>query len=168
MKSLKKTILMILAAILFSLSAPAEMLRSPFVITTEAAAPNAVSISAKKKTLYVGKSFTLKIKGTSKAVKWSSSNKFVATVSAKGKVSAKKTGTAVITAKVGGKKLTCKVTVKTTPATTTYILNTNTHKFHRTSCMYCSQISPENYKKFKGTRKEVIAMGYTPCKKCNP
>ena len=156
MKKLKKTILMILAAILFSVSAPAEMLQNSFVITTEAAAPNAVTISAKKKTLYVGKSFTLKIKGTSKTVKWSSNNKSVATVSAKGKVTAKKVGTATITAKVGGKKLNCKVTVKNAPATTTYILNTNTHKFHRTSCMYCSQISPENYQRFRGTRKEVI------------
>ena len=164
---------MILAALLFTLSAPAEMLRSPFVVTaeaaevTEAAVTNKVTISAKKKTLYVGKSFKLKIKGTSKTVKWSSSNKSVATVTSKGKVTAKKAGTATITAKVGGKKYTCKVTVKKA-ATETYILNTSTHKFHHTWCSSCDQISPENYLKFKGTRKEVIAMGYEPCKRCNP
>lgn len=44
-------------------------------------------------------------------VKWKSSNAKVATVSKKGKVTAKGTGKAVITAKAGGKKLTCKVTV---------------------------------------------------------
>ena len=41
-----------------------------------------------------------------------SSNKKVATVTSKGKVTAKKKGTATITATVSGKKYTCKVTVK--------------------------------------------------------
>ena len=45
-------------------------------------------------------------------VKWSSSNKKVATVNSKGKVVAKKKGTAKISAKVGGKTYRCKVTVK--------------------------------------------------------
>lgn len=44
-------------------------------------------------------------------VTWKSSNTKVATVSKKGKVTAKGIGNAVITAKAGGKKLTCKVTV---------------------------------------------------------
>jgi hypothetical protein len=44
-------------------------------------------------------------------VKWTSSKKSVATVSSKGVVKAKKKGTATITAKVSGKKYTCKVTV---------------------------------------------------------
>lgn len=48
-------------------------------------------------------------KGT---VKWTSSNKKVATVSSKGVVTAKKKGTATVTAKVGNKKVTFKVTVK--------------------------------------------------------
>ena len=72
----------------------------------------AVRISAKKKTLTIGRSFTLKVKGTKKKVKWSSSNKSVATVSSKGKVKAKKVGKATITAKVAKKSLKCKITVK--------------------------------------------------------
>ncbi|MBQ2800624.1 MAG: Ig-like domain-containing protein [Lachnospiraceae bacterium] len=49
-----------------------------------------------------------------KNITWSSSNKKVATVSKKGKVTAKKAGTATITALTkDGKKATCKVTVKT-------------------------------------------------------
>ena len=71
-----------------------------------------IKISKKKKTLRVGDKYTLKITGTSKKVKWTSSNKKVATVNSKGKVKAKKKGTATITAKVGGKKYKCKITVK--------------------------------------------------------
>ena len=45
-------------------------------------------------------------------VKWSSSKKKVATVSAKGVVMAKSKGKSIITAKAASKKLKCKVTVK--------------------------------------------------------
>ena len=168
MKNLKKILLLILAAIMFTLAAPAGAVQSPFAAVTEAAAPNKVSISARKKTLTVGKSFTLKIRGSREKVKWSTSNKKVAAVSSKGRVTAKKVGTATITARVGGKKYTCRVTVKKASAAATYILNTNTLKFHRPSCYSCDQIAPENRKVFKGTREEVIAMGYDPCKRCNP
>lgn len=82
-------------------------------IRTEAAVQtDNVTISQKKVTLIKGKSTTLKIKGTKQKVKWTSSKKSVATVSSKGKVTAKKKGTAVITAKVGNQKYTCKVTVQ--------------------------------------------------------
>jgi len=46
-----------------------------------------------------------------KKPKWSSSKKSVATVSKKGKVVAKKAGSATITAKIGKKKYKCKVKV---------------------------------------------------------
>ncbi len=62
-------------------------------------------------TLQKGKSYTLKLKGTKKKVKWTSSKKTIATVTKKGKVTAKKPGTAVITAKIGKKKYKCKVKV---------------------------------------------------------
>ena len=76
----------------------------------------AASISKKKVTVYVGNTTTLSVKGTKKTVKWKSSNKKVATVSSKGKVTGKKTGTAKITATIGKKKYTCTVTVKKKPA----------------------------------------------------
>ena len=52
----------------------------------------AASISKKKVTVYVGNTTTLSVKGTKKTVKWKSSNKKVATVSSKGRVTGKKTG----------------------------------------------------------------------------
>lgn len=57
-------------------------------------------LSKKKLTMSVGESKTLKVKNTKKKVKWSSGKKSVASVSKKGRVKAKKKGTAVITADV--------------------------------------------------------------------
>ena len=52
--------------------------------------------------------------------------------------------------------------------TQTYVLNTNTHKFHKPGCYSVEKIKPENYAEFSGTREEAIAYGYDPCKNCNP
>lgn len=72
-----------------------------------------LNLSRKKLTLRPGKSYTLKIRGSkSKKVKWKSTNKKVATVSKRGKVTARKTGKVKVTAKIKNKKLVCRVTVK--------------------------------------------------------
>lgn len=75
---------------------------------------SAATIGLNKKTLSLeqGKTYVLEVTGTKSKVTWKSSNKSIATVSSKGKVTAKSPGTAKITATVGGKKYTCKVTVK--------------------------------------------------------
>ena len=73
---------------------------------------NAAKLNKKNVSLNVGKTYTLKATGIKGKITWTSSKKSVATVSSKGVVKAKKKGTAVITAKYGKKKLTCKVTVK--------------------------------------------------------
>lgn len=69
-------------------------------------------------TLQKGKSTTIRMRGVSKTVKWTSSKPSVVTVKKtskyRAKLTAKKAGTATITAKVGTKKYKCKVTVKTT------------------------------------------------------
>lgn len=70
-----------------------------------------VSLNKVKVTLKVGRTVKLKLYGTRKKVRWTSKKKSVATVSAVGRVRAKKAGTAKIIAKVSGKKYTCKVTV---------------------------------------------------------
>lgn len=80
--------------------------------TSEAAARKKVKLNKTKLSLTAGKTYTLKLKNNKKKVKWSSSKKTVASVTAKGKVKAKKAGKAVITAKAAGKKYKCRVTVK--------------------------------------------------------
>ena len=71
-----------------------------------------IKLNKTKLSLYVKKTATLKVNGTKKKAKWSSSSKKVATVSNKGKVTAVKAGKATITAKIGKKKYKCTVTVK--------------------------------------------------------
>lgn len=89
-----------------------------------ASAASKVKLSSTSVTLVRGKSCSLKLKGTKKKVKWSSSKASVASVNAKGKVTAKKKGTAVITAKAGGKSYKCKVKVKQ-PVTSVKLDRTN-------------------------------------------
>lgn len=50
----------------------------------------------------------------------------------------------------------------------TYILNTNSKKFHDPSCSGLESTKEENKQTFKGTREELIAQGYKPCGSCNP
>jgi cell division protein FtsN len=49
-----------------------------------------------------------------------------------------------------------------------YVLNTNTKKFHISSCSSIKQMKDSNKKYYTGSRDDVIKMGYTPCQKCNP
>lgn len=51
---------------------------------------------------------------------------------------------------------------------TTYVLNTHTKKFHKTSCPEVKKIKDENLSYFTGNRSEIIQQGYLACKKCNP
>lgn len=71
------------------------------------------SLNMTKVTLgYYDEDFLFVKYAKSSEVKWSTSNKSVATISQKGTVESHKEGTATITATVGGKKYSCKVTVK--------------------------------------------------------
>lgn len=51
---------------------------------------------------------------------------------------------------------------------TEYILNTNTKKFHYPFCSSVKQMKASNKKEYTGSRDDLIAQGYDPCKKCNP
>lgn len=81
-------------------------------MTTSVQAKSAIKLSSKKKTMTVGETYKLTVKNTTKKATYSSSDKSVAKVNKKGVITAKSAGLAVITVKVGSKKLTCKVTVK--------------------------------------------------------
>ncbi len=82
-------------------------------VSFKASAAEKPKLNKSKLTLTVGQKKTLKVKNAGrKKVKWRSTNKRIATVSAKGVVKAKAKGRVVITAKVKGRTLRCKVTVK--------------------------------------------------------
>lgn len=55
-----------------------------------------------------------------------------------------------------------------TPKGETYILNTSTKKFHRPSCSSVGQMKESNKEEFTGSKDDMIARGYDPCKRCNP
>lgn len=106
----KVIIVMMLATLVLELILPINSAK------VEAAS---MKLSNTKVTIGVGETKELSVKNMASAstVKWSTSDKKVATVSTKGKVTAKKAGKATITATVtvkSGKqsKLTCKVTIK--------------------------------------------------------
>lgn len=49
-----------------------------------------------------------------------------------------------------------------------YILNTNTKKFHLPDCYHVSNIKAENYGEYSGERQDLISAGYDACKTCKP
>lgn len=73
-------------------------------------------IAEKNLNMIIGDTYKLTVKNLTakqlKKVKWSSSDKKVAFVNKKGIVKAKKSGTAIITAKYGKQTKTCKITVE--------------------------------------------------------
>lgn len=76
-----------------------------------AASSSKVSINITDLILSKGKTKKLKISGTTKKVKWRSSDSSVVKVSKKGKVKALKVGKATVTAKVNGKSYKCRLQV---------------------------------------------------------
>ncbi len=55
-----------------------------------------------------------------------------------------------------------------TDKTATYILNTNSKKFHDTSCALADNIKEENRSEYTGTRSALMESGYSPCGSCDP
>ena len=71
-----------------------------------------MTLGIKKFKITKGNRRRLRVKGTKRKVKWRSSNKAIVTVDQKGLVTALKGGKATVTAKIGSKKLRCKVYVR--------------------------------------------------------
>lgn len=109
MKKLRKAL--VVMVMLLCMTTVSSFSETPFstVQTVQAAA----KLNKTKATLIKGQKLQLKVNGNKRKVKWSSSRKGVASVSGNGKVTARAKGTSVITAKVGNKKYTCKITVET-------------------------------------------------------
>lgn len=55
-----------------------------------------------------------------------------------------------------------------TVQTQSYVLNTNTKRFHSPACDSVDQMSEKNRQDVKATRDELLAQGYSPCGNCNP
>ena len=115
--------------IMFTLSGKRKLLRKLFFVFLiigiwfgsigSLTAHASVKLSRSSKKMKYLKSFTLNVKGTKKKVRWSSSNRKIATISRTGRYTAKiktkkKYGTAVITAQAGNVVLTCRVYVSKT------------------------------------------------------
>lgn len=103
---------LLVVSLLFSLG-----LASTMMTQSVSAAKKKVQLSKKKATVKVGSKVKIKVKNTSKKVKWSikSGKRYISLKNTRKKtvtVQGKKAGNAKIQAKVGTKKLTCKIKVK--------------------------------------------------------
>ena len=54
------------------------------------------------------------------------------------------------------------------PTVASYILNTNTKKFHYPNCSSVDQMSEKNRQEVTSSRDEIIEQGYSPCGRCKP
>lgn len=186
MKKVKKlSMLLIMLFMFLSLTAPASV---PVLGTLETASA-AVRLNHSRITLVKGQTKRLRLTGTAKTVKWTSSKPSVVTVNAKGTITGRKKGAAVVTAKIAKKKYTCKVKVVTnapaptsvpivtsTPTPTPIVTNTPTpiqpqnyvwlsatgEKYHKIP--NCGRMNPNTAKQI--TLEEAIQLGYSPCSKC--
>lgn len=76
------------------------------------------------------------------------------------------TAAAIASANAGGGNADGAAGAGTTASS--YVLNTNSHKFHRPGCSSVDTISPKNRKDVNESREQIIREGYAPCKRCNP
>lgn len=144
--NLKKLKVVLSLSLAIALVAPISFPNSR--LTTEATAAT-VSISKKKLNLKIGQTKKLEMKGTKEAITWSSSDKEVATVSKTGKVTAKATGVAQITANVNDKTYKCQVTVAP--------FANKTYTFGKISFAI-----PKNWKSEENSANGMSAVGFYP------
>ncbi len=109
MMKFSKKLVMLLTASVLAVTPAVQTYAAPVQI--EQRAKKEVAISQSELELKVGETAKLKVTGTKKKVKWSSSDKAIVTVDKKGKVTAIADGLATITAKVGKNEYTCSVNV---------------------------------------------------------
>ena len=52
--------------------------------------------------------------------------------------------------------------------TASYVLNTNSKKFHKPDCSNAASISAGNREDYTGDRSALLDDGYSPCGQCKP
>lgn len=128
-------------------------------------AVTSVKLNKTKVSINKGKSYTLKAtvapaNATNKKVTFSSSKPKVASVNSKGKITAKKAGTTVITVKTAnGKKATCKVTVKV-PSTKLFLTGKVNVVKGKTKTLYATVLPSDSTDKitWKSSNKKVVTV----------
>ena len=119
-----------------------------------------------EKTVKLGKgekyklTYTLPKNSKAKSLKFTSSNKKIATVSKTGKVTAKKKGTVKIKVRTNnGKKAKCKVIVKKAPQKGEFKITNKTTKVQKRSNIYKIKYTlkgaASHYKKFKSSNEKI-------------
>lgn len=73
-----------------------------------------------------------------------------------------------VTTKSFDVKVAAPESAATEAQTQSYVLNTNTHVFHRPNCYKIKSIKDHNRQDVEATREDVISRGYTSCGICNP
>lgn len=112
---------------------------------------SSIKLSKTSVTFYVGDTYKLKTEikpesATNKKLSWTTSNKNIVTVSS-GKLTAKKAGTATVTAKStdgSGKKVSCKVTVKNRKVTSVDLNKAKATVYLGETLKLKAEISPAN------------------------
>lgn len=106
---MKKLIKAVALAVCLTMTVP---IVAPSIGIETVEAATKIKLNCTKKTVKTDSEFKLKVLGTKKKVKWSTSNPYIAVVKSNGTVLTDGAGKCVITAKVNGKKYKCNVTVK--------------------------------------------------------
>lgn len=127
---------------------------------TEAAVttiPTKLQLNKTSKTLYVGDTYTLKLKGTTETPGWYSSNPSIASVDDHGTVTAYKSGTVIITATYHKKTYSCTVEIKKQ-----HIYTTTT----KLSCTYETNLAVyvDNFTKDEIISFQVLDSSILTCK----
>ncbi|MDE8703020.1 chitosanase [Adlercreutzia equolifaciens] len=164
MKPFRLFLIALVASALCSPALPLTPLGNPdqaYAASASTTAKKANIVKLKARTLTAGKTLTLKLPRSAKKARWTSSNKKVATVSAKGTVKAMKAGRCTLKAKVGRKVYTCALTVKKAPKKAATIAS-GTLRSTAFSLVSSAENSTTNYRSTYGYIEDIgDGRGYT-------
>ena len=150
MKQMKKIAISLLMVLTLTMSTAETLPTITPSITVEASTK--MKLNKTKAFLIKGQALTLKLSGFKGKVIWSSSKPSIAAINSNGKVTARKKGSAVITAKVGTNKYTCKITVQTPTINKKSVTLTKGQKF-------TLKLKGTNQKiKWSSSRKDIVSV----------